>query len=208
MRKSYSKLSKVVMMTLVSILAFLPLVFCLTGCAPLDKSWVVNNLFPNIWVFIAQLISAAILIVVMTWLVWKPTKSMLQKRHDFIANEINEATKAKEAATIQLNEVNQLKVDALSQAMGITTQAKAEAFEIIEQAKSEAKQVTTKMKNDAQKDIEQEKESVRAKAQDNIINIAFDIANSVLEKEVSKQDKDKYIDELLDSISSDLKKGE
>jgi len=195
-------------MCLVVLLAFIPLLFCLTGCAPLDKSEVVNNLFPNLWVFIAQLISAAILIVVMTWLVWKPTKAMLQKRHDFIAKEIEDAMVAKETATVQLNEVNQLKVEALSQAMGITTQAKAEAFEIIEQAKAEAKATAIKIKSNAKKDIEQEKLDVRANAQDNIINIAFEIANSVLKKEVSKQDKDKYIDELLDTIASDLKKGE
>ena len=45
----------------------------------------------------------------------------MQKRHDYIARQIADAQQAKETATMELNEANQLKVSALSQAMTITT---------------------------------------------------------------------------------------
>jgi len=182
------------------------MLFVLCSCQPLDQEYILSKMLPNLWVFLAHLISAAVLITVLIWLVWKPTKGMLQKRHDFIANEIAEATKSKEAANMEYTKANQLKVDALSQAMGITTTAKAEAFTIIERAKEEAYKTSNAIKANAYKDIEAEKEALAAKAHDNVVNIAFDVANTILQKEVTVQDKDKYIDDLLSSISQDLDK--
>lgn len=197
---------RVLLVVLICVISVLPLFLTMSSCKPLDSSWVVNNLFPNLWVFITHLIAAVVLVVLMTWLVWKPTKNSIQKRHDYIAREIADAQKAKEAANMELNEANQLKVTALSQAMTITAQAKSEAYDIVEKAKVEAKQTASKIVNDAKKDIEREKNDARANEQDNIINIAFNVAESVLNKEVDKQDKDKYIDDLLKTIEKDINK--
>jgi len=205
MELSLSKARKIILIALLSVVGLLP-IFLLSSCKPLSQEWVVNNLFPNLWVFLSHLIAAAILIVVMTWLLWKPTKNMLQKRHEFIAKQIEDSIKNKEMTAMELQEANQLKVDALSQAMSITTKARAEAFDIVENAKADARKESLMILKNAEKDIEKTKEQVTANAQDNIINIAFDVAKEILDKEVSKQDKDKYIDELLDSIESDLKK--
>lgn len=187
-------------------MAILPFLFTLSSCKPLEAEWVVNNLFPNLWVFLTHIIAAVILVVLMAWLVWKPTKDSIQKRHDFIAKEIADAQKAKESATIEFNEANQLKVTALSQAMTITTQARTEAYDIVEKARIEAKQTANKIINDAKADIKREKMEAKANEQSNIINIAFDVAESVLDNEIKKQDKDKYIDELLKVIEKDIDK--
>lgn len=200
-----TKTRSVVVIGLILVISFLPLLL-LSSCKPLESEWVVNNLFPNLWVFLTHIIAAVVLVVLMTWLVWKPTKQSLQKRHDYIAKQIADAQQAKESATMELNEANQLKVNAMSQAMTITTQAKAEAFQIVEDARVEAKQTAQKMVSDAQEDIERQKLEARTNAQDNIINIAFNVAESVLNKEIDKADKDKYIDDLLKTIEEDLKK--
>lgn len=200
-----TRINKIVLTILIVCLGFLP-ILCLTSCSPVDPEWVVNNLFPNLWVFISHVLSAGILISVMTWLVWKPAKKTLQKRHDYIAKQIADAEKSKEAASMELAEANQLKVDALSQAMTIKTKAQADALGIIEQAKSDAQVEAQKLKVKAQEDILREKQEIQDEAQEDIINIAFDVAGSILNKEVDKQDRDKYIDELLSSISEDLKK--
>ena len=204
MERKLSTTKRSIIICLVVTLGLLPLLF-LSSCKPLEKEWVVNSLFPNLWVFLTHIIAAVVLIVIMTWLVWKPTKQSIQKRHDYIAKQIADAQQAKETANMELNEANQLKVNALSQAMSITTQAKAEAFKIVEDAKIDAKKSAAKILKDAKADVENEKQAARANVQDNIINIAFDVAESVLSKEVSKQDKDKYIDELLSSIEKDIK---
>ena len=200
-----SRSKKTIGLSLALVLGLFPLL-CLTSCKPITKEWVVNSLFPNLWVFLAHLIGVVILIVVMTWLLWKPTRNMLDKRHDYIAKQIADATKAKETAEVELQEANQLKVDALSQAMSITTQARAEAFDIVETAKSEAKRASAKIIKNAEADIQREKDNATANAQDNIINIAFDVAGNILEKEINKQSKDKYIDEILETIEEDIKK--
>lgn len=199
------KLDKIMATILAVIAGFLPLFF-LVSCDPIDPEWVINNLFPNLWVFISHVLSAVVLITVLTWLVWKPAKKTLQKRHDYIAKQIEDAEKAKKTASMELAEANQLKVDALTQAMSIRTKAQADALEIVEKAKGDAKVEAEKLKQKAQEDISREKEDIKQAAQDNILNIAFDVAGSILQKEVDKQDKDKYIDELLASISKELDK--
>ena len=201
-----TKTKKALWITLITLISVLPMLFTLGSCKPLKSEDVVNNLFPNLWVFLTHIIAAVILVVLMTWLVWKPTKQALQNRHDYIAKEIADAQKSKEAAAIELNEANQLKVNAMSQAMEITTQAKADAFNIIEKARLEAKQTANTIVEGAKSDVEKEKRNARADAQNNIINIAFDVAESVLEKQVTKKDKDKYIDGILKVIEEDLNK--
>lgn len=201
------KINKIVLAITILLVGFLPLFF-ITSCTPLSPDDIIGSLLPNLWVFIAHVLSAGILISVLIWLVWKPAKKTLQKRHDYIANQIAEAEKAKEKATMELTEANQLKVDALASAMSITTKARAEALEIVEHAKSDAKVEADKVKQKAQLDIQKEKEEIAKAAQDNIIDIAFDVAGTILNKEVDKQDKDKYIDELLESISKDLKESQ
>ena len=205
MEMKVSKTKSVLLVGLILVISLLPLTL-LSSCAPLESSWVVNNLFPNLWVFLTHIIAAVVLVVVMTWLVWKPAKQSLQKRHDYIAKQIADAQTAKETATMELNEVNQMKVTAMSQAMTITTQAKAEAFAIIDKAKREAKATAIRIVDNAKEDVEKEKRDARTNAQDNIINIAFNVAETVLDKELDKQDKDKYIDDLLESIEKDLSK--
>lgn len=200
-----SRSKKIILIGLALVLGLLPLL-SLASCKPVSSKDIVNDLFPNLWVFLSHLIAAAILIVVMTWILWKPTKNMLDKRHDYIAKQIADATKAKELAEVELQEANQLKVDALTQAMNITTQARAEALDIVENAKAEAKRSSANIIKAAEADIQREKDNVRANAQDNIINIAFDVAGNILEKEITAESKDKYIDELLESIEKDLKK--
>lgn len=198
-----SKTKRSLVVCLIVTISVLPFLLTLSSCNPGIE--VVENLLPNLWVFLTHIIAAVILVVVMTWLVWKPTKNALQKRHDYIAKEIADAQTAKEAATIELNEANQLKVNAMSQAMSITTEAKAEAFTIIEKARLEAKQTANKIVTDAKEDVEKQKRDAKANAQDNIINIAFNVAETVLNKQVNQQDKDKYVDDLLKTIEEDLK---
>ncbi len=198
------RINKILLACLILIVGLMPLFF-LCSCEPVTSEYIVNNLFPNLWVFIAHVLSTGVLFSVMFWFVWKPAKKTLQKRHDYIANEIKDAEKSRKAASIQLAEANQLKVEALTQAMTIKTQAQAEALNIVAKAKTDAKAQSEALKQSAKNDIERQKQEIQAAAQDNIINIAFDVAGTILNKEVSKQDKDKYIDELLASISQELK---
>ena len=150
------KINKIILAVTILLVGFLPLLF-ITSCAPLSPDDIIGSLLPNLWVFIAHILSAGILISIMIWLVWKPAKKSLQKRHDFIADQIAEAEKTKQAATIELTEANQLKVDALTQAMNITTKAKAEAIDIVEKAKTDAKTEAEQLKLKAQDAIKKEK---------------------------------------------------
>ena len=56
--------NKTLLVCLIVTISILPILF-LSSCAPLESEWVVNNLFPNLWVFLSNLIAAAVLIALL-----------------------------------------------------------------------------------------------------------------------------------------------
>lgn len=179
------------------------LLFFLTSCEPMNSSEIINALLPNVWVFISHLFAAVILLIIIVWLVWKPTKTSLQKRHDYIANEINEAQKANAQSAIALQEANQSKIDAYNQANEIIESAQKQSFEIKEKTKIEAKQIASKIKNDAMIEIEQSKNALDTDINSKIVDLAFSTAEAILNKEISQKDDEKFIDQLLSELEKD-----
>ena len=176
----------------------------LTSCKPITSEWVINNLFPNLWIFLANLIGGIILIVVITCLLWKPIKKFLQKRHDYIDKQIKDAEKSNKTAAIELQKANQFKIETISKAMSITNNANIKANTIITKAKYKAKEINNLAWKNAKNDIDNLKSTIKRNAQKNIVNTAINIASSILEKNIDKHDNDKYIDQLLSSIEKDL----
>lgn len=183
-------------------IGLIPLLF-LTSCKPITSEWVINNLFPNLWVFLANLMGAIILITVITCLLWKPIRKSLQKRHDYMHKQIKDAEKNKQSTMIELQEANQLKINAMSESMNITNSANSKANAIIANAKIEAKEINNSAWKKAQNDINNLKTSIKNEAKKDIVDIAINVASSILEKNIDKHDNDKYIDQLLDSIEKD-----
>ena len=183
-------------------IGLIPLLF-MTSCKPITSTWVINNLFPNLWVFLANLMGAIILIVAITCLLWKPIKKSLQKRHDYIDKQIKDAEKNKQETTIELQKANQLKIAAMSDAMNITDNANSKANSIIAKAKNEAKEINDLAWQKAKNDIDNLKKSINKDAKKNIVDLAINVASSILEKNIDKHDNDKYIEQLLESIEKD-----
>jgi hypothetical protein len=46
-----------------ALLVFLPIALFATGCAPIDKTSIVNDIFPNLWVFLAHLFASVVLLI-------------------------------------------------------------------------------------------------------------------------------------------------
>lgn len=206
MKKNKINILTIFFKGLILILFLIP-IFLLSSCDnPVSKSEIINNLFPNLWVFIAHIIGSIVLMIAIFLLLWKPIKKSLNKRYEYITKQLNDAKKNKELAMIEMQEANQLKINAISHAMEITTSAQTNAFNIIENANQEAKKNSEKILNDAKNEIKKAKINAEIDAKNNIINIAFDVASSILKKEIDKNNNNQYIDEILNSINKEIKK--
>ena len=68
----------------------------------------IEKLIPNFWSFLIQLLSLIVLIIVVIFVAYKPVKKILQKRQDYIVNNIRESEEAKAKAIIQEREAREL----------------------------------------------------------------------------------------------------
>ena len=106
-----------------SLLVIIPIFFT-SGCSPITKDDVINNLLPNLWVFLTHIFAAIVLLIVCIYLVWNPTKTSLAKRQAYIQNEINQAEEIKNKALKQLAIAEQSKIEAFENAKKIIEDAK------------------------------------------------------------------------------------
>ena len=177
--------------------------FFLTSCAPIDSSEIINNLFPNLWVFVSHIIATIILIIIMAWLVWKPTKDSISKRHDYIEGQIKEAEESRNEALKKLAEAQKEKVTAINQAQQIIDDANVQAYEIKEKLEAEGKKNAQIISENALIDAENLKKEISKNMHDEIVSIALDATEKLLQKKISKKDNDKFVDEILTIINNE-----
>ncbi len=144
-----------------------------------------------------------LLIYLVSKFAWGPVMDMMQKREDYVANEIDAAEKSRaEAEKASKEAVEQLQ------------QTRQEAQQIIEDAKTagvkqeqdivaSAKKEAERIKQSAQEEIQNEKDKAIQALQDQVASLSVLIASKVIEKEISAQDQDKLIEEYIKQVGEE-----
>lgn len=193
-----------------SVLVIIPILFA-SGCAPVSKDDVINNLLPNLWVFLAHIFAAIVLLIICIYLVWNPTKTSLAKRQAYIQNEINQAEEIKNKALKQLAIAEQSKINAFEDAKKIIEDANKQAYqnkiEIEQQAINNSQRVMQQAENDAKKI----KTSIEQTMNQQIIDLAYQASNALLKSKVSKKDSQSFVEDFIAELekqnSKNNKKG-
>ena len=124
----------------------------------------------------------------MAWLVWKPTKDSISKRHDYIEGQIKEAEESRNEALKKLAEAQKEKVAAINQAQQIIDDAQKEAYSI---------------KQKANKDIESAKSKAKKELHNEIVDVALNASSQILSREVSTKDNSKLVDQFIDDLNNE-----
>ena len=96
---------------------------------------VVNNMLPNLWVTLMQLAIFIFIALLFIFLAYKPLKKKMQKRADYIENNIKESESKKLEAQEKVNQAQQIIADSEKQAGELikaaqkTAENKAQQFE-------------------------------------------------------------------------------
>ena len=203
MKKSF----KILLLMFLGLAIIIPLFFS-TSCSPVQKETVLDDLLPNLWVFLSHIFATVVLLLVSIYLVWKPTKTSLEKRHEYIQNEIAQAEEIKKNALKQLADAEQTKINAFNDAKKIIETANDQAYqqkeEIERQALNNSEKIRTQAKYDAEK--------IKAEAEENmnkqIIDIAFAASNALLKSKVSEKDSETFVSDFINKLDSEeLKRG-
>ena len=182
--------------------------FFLSSCAPIKSESIATSLLPNVWIFISHFIAFVILLIVISTLVWKPTKKFLTKKQTLVNKTLNEAKKINDEANSNLNIAKQSKNKAIEEANTMLKEAQSNASQIINNAKNDAKNEALKIIDKANFYLECEKKQMKKDYQQNVIGTAFNIVENIFLNEKNDKNKQKYIDHILDKIKKDFKKNE
>lgn len=161
-----------------------------------------NTMGSAIGTSIVLLVSFIVLLVALSYFVWKPVKKVMDDREQHIHAEINDAEQRKEESDrikAENDELLKKTQSEISEMMdNAKEQAKKEQEAIIHDANTRANQLIT----DAKADVENEKEKAVRDINDQVAELSVLIAQKMISKEISQEEQEelvtKYIQEAGD----------
>lgn len=143
----------------------------------------------------------SVLLIVLRVFAWRPILHAVKRRNDSIANAMNAAEKAKEKLVkLQANNEQILK-EAQVERDTMLLEARDIKEKIITEAKEQAKIEADKIIELAKKAIENEKRTAVNEIKNQIALLSIDIATKILQKELTHENQQQYIETLINSTN-------
>jgi len=153
------------------------------------------GMLPNLFNFLLT-------VVLLTWLLWKPVKKILQARADRIENEMNDAAVSKATAAElkasyeqKVREIEKERAEILDEARKLANESRER---LLDAAKAEALEV----KERASRDIATELEQIKGAVHQSIIDISTDMAAKLIAATVDKAAHDRLFSEALTELEA------
>ncbi|WP_027121996.1 F0F1 ATP synthase subunit B [[Mycoplasma] imitans] len=166
----------------------------------LQSKTIVNEFFPNFWVFVAHTIALSIIIILGIFLLWKPTKRFLAKRAEAIQAEINNANELKKQAQLLLDNAKKEKQKAEQQAREMINLATNQAYRLKSDLESDAKRKANRIIQNAQAEIMKQESILKKELEDRIVDVALEATSTLIKKNVAKEDHERLVNELLKNL--------
>ena len=158
-----------------------------------------DNLTFNWPYFVLSRLTLTLVVLFVTFLVYKPLKKMLKARQEFIQNNINESIKAKEKA-LEAQESIDLKInDANIKVSNLILEAKSESEKIINDGMQKAQKQSELLLQQANILVEKKYKDFELEQKKIIIENAVELARKILKRELKDKDNKKLISELMEN---------
>lgn len=150
-------------------------------------------------VILAYFINLVVLFVFLRWILYKPVRKYLQERETRYARRVEyieqrdhevEQDKAKYAGLLEAAQA-----DRETTLRDARAQANRRAEEILKEAQAQADELIRK----ARKEIDEERRVAQTNMREEIVRLAVDMANRVLERETSREDHDRMVRKFLEN---------
>ncbi|WP_426461587.1 F0F1 ATP synthase subunit B [Mycoplasma hafezii] len=160
------------------------------------------QIFPSWPIMIATIIAFIILFVVLWKLLYNPVKKMIKERQEFIQQNIDDSIKQKEESVEKLEEANLNLINARKQADIIITKAKIRAEKVSNLYTQKAKAQSKRLLEETQIDIDLQKQEFEANSKKYVVQVATELADKILKREISAETQNEIIDRFLNSDKS------
>lgn len=166
-----------------------------------------ENVFESLglgwWEILFHTVNLIILVVALWFLLFKPIKKMIRNHKEKLDDVFQKNKKLEEETAKIKNEYSELMEDAKKEAVKISLEAaenaKRKSDETIENANKQAQNII----EEAKRETRVEQERLKSDFKDTVGKLSVEIAEKVLEREVSEDDNRDIIDRCLKEWEDD-----
>jgi len=157
-----------------------------------------GNLGNALW----TLVIFAIVVVVLGKFAWGPVLSMLQQREQFIHKSLSDAKRDRDEAEARLKDYAAKLQSAQAEAVAIIEEARRDAERLREELRQRAKSESDTILKNAERQIELQTTRAVQQIRQEAVDMSVAIASKIIQRNISKEDNEKLINEALKQIES------
>ena len=157
---------------------------------------------PDLGLYIWTIVTFLLLLWAFNKLAWKPLKGILQAREDTIRKSLDDARQAREEMQRLKNESAQILAGARAEADTIIARTRDDASRFRDELKVKAQAEAATIVKNAEQRIEMETARALQQIRSEAVEFSVAIASKILQRNVSKEDNERLIEETFRQIQS------
>lgn len=152
---------------------------------------------------IVQIINFLLMVVILSFVAYKPIMKMMQERSDKIASDLDNAEKERLTAEELKRDYQRQLNDARKQAQQILDKAVQQAEAAKDDVLSATKLENAKLLKQVQDELTREREKMFVEVRSQIVSLSIDCAAKILAREVNKADNERMINDYVSKLNFD-----
>ena len=164
-----------------------------------------EDLFPNIPTFFGHIVATIILLFVIVRFGYLPFRKSQRDKHNYIQNQIVSARNKFLDASSKNDDADKFLEKAKIQASKIITQAKEESQIIKQNSLNKIKVQEKKILETLKTHIDNKEKEFEQKFRKEVIDVSFNLAEKIVEKQINKKSMKDTVNNFLDSLESKSK---
>src|SRR5258705_10253786 len=157
---------------------------------------------PDPGLYIWTILTFLILLGLLAKFAWRPLLEALEKRAQSIRQALDDARQAKVELERLHGESAKLLAQARVEASDIIARSRTDAERFREELKEKARAEATGLMRNAERQIEMETTRALQQIRQEAIDISIDIASKLLQRNVSKEDNERLIEETFKQLET------
>jgi F-type H+-transporting ATPase subunit b len=157
---------------------------------------------PDPGLYIWTIATFLILLVLLAKYAWGPLLAALERRQDAIRKSLDDAQQAKQELERLNVESRKILAEARVQADTILSQTRSDASRLRDELKQKAQAEAAGVVKNAERQIEMETARALQQIRNEAVDISIAIASKLLERNVSKEDNERLIEETFKQIEA------
>lgn len=157
---------------------------------------------PDPGLYIWTIVTFLVLLAALAKFAWRPLLEALERRQSAIKKSLDDAHQAKQELERLHVESQKILAEARGQADQILSQTRSDANRLRDELKQKAQAEAAGVLKNAQRQIEMETARALQQIRSEAVDISVAIASKLLERNVSKEDNERLIEETFKQIEA------